>query len=353
MPVSRLSPLCLAPFALAACAGPDAREPALAPPVLGGVTQGAVLNEDFTDRQVFPPGNWWNLDVRYAPVDPNSDAFIDFLSGRTPSNPSAVRRLHPDFGPPPYGIPYVGVSGAQPLLPVTFTLYGDESDPGAPGGPPGYPIPDEARTMPGYIEGGVAGGGSSGDRHLLVIDRDNWLLFETWYTEWNDALGRWEAGSGAVFDLASNDRRPEGWTSSDAAGLAVFPGLVKADEAFGDAPINHAFRFTARATNGHVWPASHTAGSTAGAPPLGARLRLKPGVDLSGYPPEVRRIFEAMKTHGLILADNGSDMYIQGTMDERWDNDVLNPAFRTLNADDFEVIQLGWNPTVTGLPEGF
>jgi hypothetical protein len=258
-------------------------------------------------------------------------------------------RVHPDFGPPPYGIPYVAVSGTQTLLPVTFSPYGSQSDPGAPGQPPGYPIPDEARTQPNYIEGGIAGGGSSGDRHLIVIDRDRWLLFETWATHWNSTMSRWEAGSGAVFNLASDGRRPEGWTSADAAGLAIFPGLIRADEVLGSGEIHHAFRFTTRATNGHVWPASHSAGSTSGAPPMGARLRMKSSVNLSGYSPEVQKIFRAMKTYGLILADNGSDLYIQGTMDGRWDNGVLNPAFQSLDADDFEVVQLGWNPQSVGV----
>jgi hypothetical protein len=316
----------------------------------GSVGDGVVLNENFAGSQIFPPSNWWNLDVTAAPVDPNSQAYIDWISGRTPQNPGATRRLHPDFGPPPYGIPYVGVSGAQPLLPVTFVSYPGESDAGAPGRPLGYPIPDEARTQPNYIEGGVAGGGASGDRHLLLIDRDHWLLFETWATRWNNGQSRWDAGSGATWNLATNDRRPDGWTSADAAGLAIFPGLVKYDEAYGAAPIPHAFRFTTRATNGYVWPASHEAGNTAGAPPMGTRLRMKAGKNISGYAPALQRIFQAMKTYGLILADNGSDMYISGTMDARWDNDILNPAFHGLYADDFEVIALGWNPAPTGVP---
>jgi hypothetical protein len=325
-----------------------------APPMRHGAagdrTAGEVLLlEDFSGRQIFPPDNWWNLDISTAPVDPQSQAFIDWISGRDAQHPNARRALHPDFGPPPYGIPYVGVAGDQPLQEVTFTDYPDESDPGAPGGPPGYPIPDEARTQPNYIEGGVPGGGPDGDRHLLLIDRDHWLLFETWATRWNAQLSRWEAGSGAVWNLSSNDRRPEGWTSADAAGLAIFPGLVRYEDAFGSSPVGHAFRFTTRATNGHVWPASHSAGSNPDAPPMGARLRLKATVDLSGYPLPMRRLFEAMKAYGLILADNGSDMYITGTMDPRWDNDVLNPAFASLHADDFEVIQLGWNPVPSGV----
>jgi hypothetical protein len=153
-----------------------------------------------------------------------------------------------------------------------------------------------------------------------------------------------------VFDLSRNDRRPEGWTSADAAGLAIFPGLVRYDEAFGSGEITHAFRVTTRATNGYVWPASHRAGSTAGAPPMGARLRLKATRNLSGFTPEVQRLFRAMQRYGLIVADNGSDMYISGTMDPRWNNDVLNPAFRALTADDFEVIQLGWRPATTPGP---
>jgi hypothetical protein len=174
-------------------------------------------------------------------VDSASQSFIDWISGRSPSNPTATRRVHPDFGPPPYGIPYVGVSGPQPLQVVTFVLYGAQSDAGAPGQPPGYPIPTEARTLPNYIEGGVPGGGPSGDRHLLLVDRDHGWLFELWATRWNATQSRWEAGSGAVFDLSSNARRQEGWTSADAAGLAILPGLVRWDEVSGPNPIRHAF----------------------------------------------------------------------------------------------------------------
>ena len=308
-----------------------------------------VLLEPLAGRQVFPVNNWWNQDISAAPVDARSPQLIDWISGRSATNPTAVRRLHPDFGPPPYGIPYVVVAGDQPRVSVTFE-YADESDTGA-AGLPGYPVPVEARTTPNYIEGGQAGGGSSGDRHLLVIDRDRWLLYETFATTWNTQLGRWDAGSGAIFNLSSNARRPDGWTSADAAGLAIFPGLVRYDEVFGSAEIAHAFRVTTRATNGYVWPASHRAGSNTSAPPLGARLRLKASKNISTFTPEVQRIFRAMKRYGLIVADNGSDMYISGTMDARWNNDVLNPAFSALTADDFDVIQLGWQPsTVPGRP---
>jgi hypothetical protein len=300
---------------------------------------------------LFPPTNWWNTDISAAPVDPQSDPYIAFIGG-------AERGLHPDLGgdvdasdpsnPAIYGMVYVVVSGTQPLVPVTFD-YSDESDPGAPGRPPGYPIPPAAITQPRWIEGGYPGDQDQGqDQHMLIVDQDHRFLFETWQTRYDTALNRWEAGSGAVFDLDSNARRPEGWTSADAAGLAILPGLIRYDEAFGSAPIGHAFRVTIHDSNGnYVFPASHGACNDcpANAPPMGTRLRLKANVDLSPYPPYLQAIFQAMKTYGLIVADNGSDMFIQGTYDTRWDNDVMNPAFSSLNAADFEVVQLGWQPT--------
>ncbi len=304
--------------------------PAVPAPTPPAATTAVTLNDDFGGRRLFPDDNWWNQEITNAPIDPQSAAFIDFI-GRT-------RALHPDFGPAPYGIPYVGVGGGEPRAAVAFVEYPDESDRGA-GSDNGYPIPEAAKTQPNYIEGARAGGGADGDRHLLIVDRDRWLLFELYATRWTGQ--RWEAGSGAVFDLSANGRRPEGWTSADAAGLAVLPGLVRFDEAQ-RGPIRHALRATVRRTNGYVWPASHRAGNTAGALPLGARLRLKPTVDLSRFPAYVQNIFRAMQTHGLIIADNGSDMYITGTMDGRWNNDQLNPAFRSLTASDFEVITLGW-----------
>lgn len=306
-------------------------------PVRGGELPGPL--------PIFPPDNWWNTDISAAPVDPNSNAFINFIG------PS--RGLHPDFGgdssdpsSPIYGFPYVVVSGAQPLVPVTFD-YGDESDPGAPGRPPGYPIPEQAKSEQKWIEGGLAAGdpNAGGDRHMLIVDRDYRILYELYALRWT---GRWEAGSGAVFPLDSNARRPEGWTSADAAGLAILPGLVRYDEVYGGVPIRHAFRVTVRATNGYVFPASHRAGSTTGALPMGARLRLKASRDISGFAPPLQRVFQAMKTYGLIVADNGSDMYVSGTYDTRWDNDVLNPAFAALKASDFEVVQLGWQPRARG-----
>lgn len=290
---------------------------------------------------LFPPTNWWNSDISAAPVDPNSNAYIGFIG------PS--RTLHPDFGgdsgdssAPIYGFPYIVVSGSQPLVPVAFD-YADESDPGAPGRPPGYPIPDQAIAQQKWIEGGLAGNdpNASGDRHMLIVDAGNRILYELYAVRW---MGAWQAGSGAVFPLDSNLRRPDGWTSADAAGLAILPGLVRYDEVYGSAPIRHGFRVTLRATNGYVFPASHNAGSTSGALPMGARLRLKASVDISSFPQPLQQIFQAMKTYGLIVADNGTDMYVSGTYDTRWDNDILNPAFASLTAGDFEVIQLGWQP---------
>ena len=188
----------------------------------------------------------------------------------------------------------------------------------------------------------MPGGGTSAIDTCSIIDRDRWLFYEVFATRWNASAGRWEGGSGAIFNLATNDRRPDTWTSADAAGLAILPGLVRYDEVFGAGEITHAFRFSTRGTNGYVWPASHRAGSNASAPPMGTRMRMKASRDISGYPAEIQKIFRAMKRYGLILADNGSDMYITGTMDARWNNDVLNPAFHSLTADDFEVVELGW-----------
>jgi hypothetical protein len=294
---------------------------------------------------LFPPDNWWNADVSAAPLDPGSAGFIGFIGGATP--------LHPDFGGDDgtpygvYGMIYAVVPGTQPLEVVDFSSgYPGESDAGAPGRPPGYPIPVGARTEPKWIEGGQPGGGSSGDRHMLLVDEGRRILFELYATRWDPAASRWKADSGAVFLLDGNDRRPEGWTSADAAGLAILPGLVRYDEVFGPDPIRHAFRFTVQATNGHVYPASHDAGATAGALPMGARLRLKASKTIGTYPAAVQKIFQAMKTYGLIVADNGSNMYISGAYDTRWDNGVLNPAFASLNASDFEVVELGWKPPV-------
>jgi hypothetical protein len=225
--------------------------------------------------------------------------------------------------------------------------YADESDgfdPVTGQSYPFYPIPDEAITEPYWIEGVEPGNQDpGGDRHMLIVDKDNNHLYELFGLYWDGA--GWTAGSGAFFDMNVSGRRPEGWTSSDAAGLAILPGLVRHDETYGSPdPIRHAFRVTVRATNGYVYPASHQAGSTPGALPMGARLRLKASVDVAGLTTDVhlQKVFQAMKTYGLIVADNGSDMFITGTMDAGWDNDVLNPAFAAVRASDFEVIKLGY-----------
>ncbi len=286
---------------------------------------------------LFPADNWWNQDVSQAPLAAESPAIIAFI------NNGGTRRLHPDFGGiaaphESYGIPYVVVAGDQPKRQVQF-YYASESD-GV--GMPFYPIPDQARTEPYWIEGGAPGNQApGGDRHMLIVDRDHRRLYELYDLAWSGT--QWTAGSGAAFDLQTNGRRPDGWTSADAAGLAILPGLVRYDEVYGPDEIDHAFRVTVRATNSYyVWPASHVAGSTPAAPPNGTRLRLKASKDLSAFPPAAQKIFRAMKKHGLIVADNGSDMYVSGAFDPRWDNGVLNPAFRGLTASDFEVVQLGW-----------
>src|SRR5258706_6459957 len=285
---------------------------------------------------LFPTDSWWNTDISSAPIDPKSASFIAFIG--------TSRGMHPDFGgdsgdssAPIYGMPYIVVAGSQPRANVTFD-YDDESD------HDGYPIPEEAKTQQKWIEGGLAGDdpNADGDRHMLIVDRDARVLYELYATHWNSSLTRWEAGSGAIFTLDSNARRPDGWTSADAAGLAILPGLVRYDEVFGSDPIRHAFRVTLRSTNGYVFPASHRAGSNSSALPMGARLRLKASKDLSGFHPAVQRIFRAMQRYGLIVADNGSDMFVSGTFDPRWNNDILNPAFASLAAGDFDVIELGW-----------
>ena len=219
---------------------------------------------------------------------------------------------------------------------------------------PFYPIPDEAITQPHWIEGGPPGNvdlRSTNDRHLLIVDSAQRGLYELYNVYFDGAVGH--AGSGAFFDMNANGRRPDGWTSADAAGLAILPGLVRYDEVSSSNEIGHAFRVTVRATTGYVYPASHQAGSTPGALPMGARLRLKASHSLSGFTPDVQKIFRAMQRYGLIVADNGSDMYVSGTYDTRWNNNVLNPAFGALTAADFEVVTLGYRPpSIPATPTG-
>ena len=315
-------------------------------------TRGGVLPQPLP---LFPADNWWNLDISSWPVDQNSPSYINFI------NNGGSRKLHPDFGGNSgsgfgiYGMPYAVLNNVTDAdrKPVQFQ-YWDESD--------GvnlqtgtsvafYPIPNEAISQPYWVEGGDPGNvdkRSSQDRHLLLIDRDRNHLYELYNVFYNATQGKWYAGSGAFFDMNTNNRRPDTWTSADAAGLAILPGLVRYDEAYDPnvTEIKHALRVTVRSTNGYVYPASHRAGSTAGALPMGARLRLKNTVDVAQRTsdPNVQKIFRAMQRYGLIVADNGSDMYITGTYDTRWNNGVLNPAFANLSASDFEVIQLGYNP---------
>jgi len=321
----------IAAFSMCACTAPKDRP---APNDLvhkdGKVSAAVELSPDLTLRSpvYLRPDNWWNLDISNAPVDPSSGQLIAWLGDQDSGIGAGVP--HADFSPR-FGIPYITVPGTQPKVEVAFTAYPEESD------HVGYPIPEEAKLNPLFME---SQGSEKGDRHLCIIDRDNWYLYELVQAKWTGQ--QWEANCGAVFDLATNKRRPEGWTSTDAAGLAVFPGLVRYDEAFGPNPIKHAFRVAARRTNGYVWPASHEAGNTDGAPPMGTRLRLKASVDISGYPPEVQKIFQAMKTYGLIVADNGGNLYVTGTMDQRWNSRMLNRTFHSLHATDFEVIELGW-----------
>jgi hypothetical protein len=304
---------------------------------------------------LFPPDNWWNLDISLAPVDTNSASYIAFI------NNGGTRRLHPDFGGEVspgsvdiYGMPYAIVDGTQPKQAVTFQ-YWDESDGvnySTGQGVPFYPIPAQAITQPHWVEGGAPGNldERSEDRHLLIIDCTNNYLYELYNVFYDAKQSKWYGGSGAFFDMNTNNRRPDTWTSADAAGLAILPGLVRYDEAWNPAltDIGHSFRVTVRATNGYVYPASHRAGSTAGALPMGARLRLKTNVGgldpaLRTSDPNVQKIFRAMQKHGLTIADNGTDMYITGTFDTRWDNGILNPAFSLLTASDFDVVRLGWS----------
>jgi hypothetical protein len=280
---------------------------------------GASLN----GKRLFPADNAWNRDVSAEPVDPNSANLIASIGLGT--------TLHPDFGTvwngAPNGIPYVVVSGSQTKVPITFTAYGDESDPGP------YPVPADAP-----VEGGPNG---TGDRHVIVIDRDNWKLYEL-YRAFPSGSG-WSAESGAVFDLGSNALRPAGWTSADAAGLPIFPGLVRYDEVFGRREIAHALRFTAaRTRRAYVHPARHFASSNTdpNLPPMGMRVRLKASVDIAGYSPAMQVILRALKKYGMILADNGSNWYVSGAPDPRWDDDELR-ALKSLKGSDFEVVKMG------------
>ena len=312
-----------------------------------------------TPLPLFPANNWWNVDISGVAVDvPATAAFHSFVPN--------TADVHPDFGgavdpgdpgnPEIYGMVFFTVPGNQARVPVTFDIA-SQSDTGWPGLPNGYPIPPAAIAQPRWIEGGHPGNDDQGsDQHMLIVDRDNRVVYETWQTRFDTGQNRWEAGSGAIFALDSNDQRPDTWTSADAAGLAILPGLIRYDEAFGTEPIRHAFRVTIQNTqNSYVFPASHRACNnpcpTTNSLPMGARLRLKTGVNpvipgdaTAAEVAAIGKIVQAMKTYGLIVADNGGNMFIQGAFDTRWNNDVLNPALHSLEAEDFDVVHLGYRP---------
>jgi hypothetical protein len=268
---------------------------------------------------VFPADNVWNADVSALPVNARSADWLSAMGG-------ASAHLHPDYGPSgaamPYGIPYVVVPGSQAKTAVQFQ-YAGESDAG--------PYPFDGSTP---IEGGQ---GAGGDRHALMLDRDRCVLYELYDANWNG--GRPTAGSGAVFDLRSDALRPATWTSADAAGLPIFPGLVRLDEVNAGA-IDHAIRVTAQRTDrSFVWPARHQAGAAADPtlPPMGARFRMKAGVDISRFRPATRVILTAFKRFGMIVADNGSNWYFQGAAEDGWDNNVLD-ELKSIPAGDFEAV---------------
>jgi hypothetical protein len=293
-------------------------DPPAPPPDLG---PGASLH----GKQLFPPDNPWNQDISATPVDPNSDNLIASIGLNT--------GLHPDFGTvyngAPNGIPYIVVAGNQSLAPLNFTAYGDESDPGP------YPVPPNAP-----IEGGP---NSTGDRHVLVIDRDNWKLYELGYAFPINGGTSWNANCGAVFDLSSNALRPAGWTSADAAGLPIFPGLIRYDEVFEQGEITHAVRFTAQTTrHAYVYPARHFASddTSPNRPPMGMRVRLKAAFNISTFSPRMQVILRALKKYGMILADNGSNWYISGAPDPRWDDNELS-TLKNIKGSNFEVVQMG------------
>jgi hypothetical protein len=269
---------------------------------------------------MFPADSHWHADVRGLPVRANSDAMV--------ARVGATAALKADFGSGlwdggPIGIPFVVVPGTQPKVPISFQ-YAGESDPGP------YPIPPDAP-----IEGGPS---ATGDRHVIVVDRDACRLYEVFNAR-RGTDGSWRAGSGATWDLRSNALRPAGWTSADAAGLPILPGLVRYDEVAAG-KVEHAIRMTVPVSRtSYVWPARHQAGSTGdtSAPPMGQRFRLKASVDESTFPAQVRPIIRALKVYGAINADNGSPWYITGVPDERWDNDALQ-TLRRIKGSDFEAI---------------
>lgn len=281
-------------------------------------------NADLGGALLMPAGDEWNRDVSKDEVDPLSEAIIASIGAET--------GLHEDFGliwkGQPGGIPYYVVGGGQPKVPVTFE-YADESDPGP------YPIPPDV-----WIEGGPQ---SEGDRHVLVLDKDHWVLYELFHSFPLQGGKAWKASSGAIFDLKAPRPRPAGWTSADAAGLPILPGLARYDEICGTKKLTHALRFTVKKSRrAYVPPATHFASphKEENLPPMGMRVRLKAGFDTSPFTGAAKVILEGLKTYGMILADNGGDWYISGAPDDRWNHAELLPI-RRVKGKDFEVVKMG------------
>lgn len=270
---------------------------------------------------VFPTDNPWNRRVDADPLRADSDAIIATIQA------NGGTRLHPDFGENPnYGIPYVVVGADQPVVPIDYRAYGDESDPGP------FPVPLDAP-----VEGGA---GADGDRHVLVVRSGTCELFEL-YRAFRSEAG-WVADSGARFDLSSNDLRPIGWTSADAAGLPILPGLVRYDEVAAGS-IDHAIRITfSRTQDGYILPATHAASNRSDPtlPPMGLRLRLKAEFDVGSLMGQARVIATAMQRYGVIVADNGSNWYFQGAPSPSWDDDDLG-QLKAVSGDWFEVVDTG------------
>jgi hypothetical protein len=271
----------------------------------------------------------WNQDVSRAPVARNSAVVVAYV------NANGGDHLHPDFGSPrAYGFPYAAVGAKQRKLPIRYTAYGSESDRGP------FPIPTGAP-----VEGGQ---GSDGDRHVLVVDRSRCVLYELYRAFFSRRGGaHWNADSGASWDLRSTELRPDSWTSADAAGLPIFPGLVRYDEV-ASGNIEHAIRVTFESTrDAWIHPASHCAGDTANsnAPAMGTRLRLKAGFGLGGFNGGARTIAEALKRYGVIVADNGSNWFFSGSSDRRWDDENLNQLKR-IPGSAFEVVRSAARPHV-------
>ena len=270
---------------------------------------------------IFPKNNAWNVRVDKLPVASNSAAIVDSIG--------PDRTMHADFGSGvydggPIGIPYVTVPSTQKRVPVRFDEP-EESDPGP------YPIP---ANVP--VEGGS---GADGDRHVIVVDRGRCRLYELFYAHPVDGGRSWQASSGATWSLRSNRLRPSGWTSADAAGLPIFPGLARYEE-LRKGGINHALRFTAPRTRGaYLYPARHEASGSndPNQPAMGQRLRLKASFDVSGFPKQARAVLTALKRYGMILADHGSPWYVSGAPSSGWNNEDLH-ALDRVRGSDFEVV---------------